>query len=267
MSRIIVRRYKVALPDKVDKPESPIKVVIIGDLHNKIFGEGNEKLVDKIIREQPDLIFSVGDLTVVKPGKEVRLEIGLRLLKRLSMECPVYASLGNHEYRTKVYRDTYKGSYEKLKKGMDLYQVHLLEDERAAITVKGTRLTIYGYELPMDYYKKFIRRKISPDEIAISLGWSEENSYNMLLAHNPLFFESYAAWGADFTCSGHCHGGIIRLPFLGGVISPQAKLFPKYSCGLYKKDEQYLCTTAGLGTHSFIPRINNPAEFSVVEFN
>ncbi len=268
MKKIKIRRYRVPLPEKVNKPESPIKIIIIGDLHNKRYGEGNRILVEKIAAEHPDLILSVGDLMVVKPKKEVRLEIGLRLIKRLAIECPVYCIHGNHEYRTKVYKETYPGVYEKLKKGLNAHNVYLLENKRKTIEVKGTRFTIHGYELPMEYYKRFGRKKLSSDSISFDIGWPEDNSYNILLAHNPHFFESYAKWGADFTCSGHLHGGMMRLPILGGVISPQGYLFPKYSCGLheYEQEEKYICVTAGLGTHSSVPRINNPAEFSVIEF-
>ena len=55
-----------------------------------------------------------------------------------------------------------------------------------------------------------------------------DDEYNILLAHNPNFIESYAAWGADLTLSGHIHGGMVRIPFIGGVFSPDTLLFPKY---------------------------------------
>ena len=93
----------------------------------------------------------------------------------------------------------------------------------------------------------------------------EADRYNILLAHNPMYFESYALWGADLTLSGHLHGGLLRLPVLGGVISPQMKLFPKYCCGLYEKYRRKLLVTAGLGSHSIAFRINNPAEIMLLE--
>ncbi len=30
------------------------------------------------------------------------------------------------------------------------------------------------------------------------------------------FFDAYAGWGADLTLSGHIHGGIVRIPGIGG---------------------------------------------------
>ncbi len=266
MGKFVIRRYQMELPDHVDKPSSPVKVVMIGDLHDKVFGKENHDLVDKIVEEHPDLIFSVGDLSVIKNKKKSHPEIGISLLKELSRECPAYASFGNHECRAKVDPALYPGIYEKLKRGMDLPQIHLLEDQHEIIEVKGTKLSIYGYELPMEYYAKFTKKKLSTSQMESQIGRREGDTFTILLAHNPHFFDSYAKWGADITFAGHAHGGIIRLPFIGGVISPQGTLFPRQICGLYDQGGRKLCVTAGLGTHSFMPRINNPAEITVVEF-
>lgn len=266
MSRIKVRKYKVQLPEKSGKPVAAIRAVVIGDLHNKCYGEGNSALTEKILGYCPDVIFSVGDLTVVKPGKEVHTEIGLRLIKRLSLECPVYCIHGNHEYRTKIYPKTYPGIYEEIRRGLHIYSVHLLENRAETITIKGVDFTIYGYELPMKYYKKFTKQKLESSEIRKELGAPDPDTYNILLAHNPEYSPAYSEWGADLSLSGHFHGGMMRLPFIGGVISPQVRLFPKYDCGLYKFGENKAVVTAGLGTHSFAPRIFNPGEFSVIDF-
>ena len=59
------------------------------------------------------------------------------------------------------------------------------------------------------------------------------DGYQILLAHNPLWAKAYADWGADLVFSGHVHGGIIRLPFFGGILSPERRFFPKYSAGVY----------------------------------
>ena len=265
MSRIIIRRYRIALPRKVPKPTAPIRIVVIGDLHNRTFGKGNRNLVEQIVGQHPDLIFSVGDLTICKPGKETNIDVAVSLLKRLSCECPVYCINGNHEFRAKRYPDAYNGVYEEFKKGIHTSNIRLLEDEKEQINIKGTHLTVHGYELPEKYYKRFQQQYISAEEIRKSIQEPEEGRYNILLAHNPVYFEGYALWGADLTLSGHLHGGLMRLPLIGGVISPQVKLFPKYDCGLYEKYGRKLLVTAGLGSHSIAFRINNPAEFMLVE--
>ena len=71
-----------------------------------------------------------------------------------------------------------------------------------------------------------------------------------MLAHNPLEFNTYTKTQADLVLSGHIHGGIVVLPFLGGLLSPNIKFFPKYFAGGYKKDN----TLMGQGDVSFCPK-------------
>ena len=101
--------------------------------------------------------------------------------------------------------------------------------------------------------------------MANKLGNPDRDRYSILLAHNPEHFQAYVSWGADLILSGHVHGGIIRLPFLGGVVSPAMKLFPKYDGGLFSQGNSHMVLSRGLGTHTIPVRINNKAELVVVE--
>lgn len=88
-----------------------------------------------------------------------------------------------------------------------------------------------------------------------------------MIAHNPEYFEAYAGWGADLTVSGHVHGGVMRLPFLGGVISPRLTLFPKYDGGMFERNGRFMVVSRGLGTHTLPIRIFNPGELIMIELN
>ena len=79
-----------------------------------------------------------------------------------------------------------------------------------------------------------------------SLG-SSEKDFSILLAHNPLYFPVYADYGADLTFSGHVHGGLVRLPFLGGILSPDRTLFPRYTRGVYEKEKSRIIVSPGIG--------------------
>lgn len=89
----------------------------------------------------------------------------------------------------------------------------------------------------MDYYKKLSRREMKVSYLNSLLGRPSSDEYNILIAHNPDYFKAYAAWGADLVLSGHVHGGIMRLPVLGGVLSPSLRLFPRYDGGLYTEEK------------------------------
>ena len=64
--------------------------------------------------------------------------------------------------------------------------------------------------------------------------------------------------------SGHVHGGLMRLPVLGGVISPRLRLFPRYDGGRFERDKKVMILGRGLGTHTLPIRIFNPGELVVI---
>ena len=143
----------------------------------------------------------------------------------------------------------------------------ICEDSKSNKDNKGMGIRLIGLDLPPIYYRK---KKITGlDALAVEgmVGAADRERFNVLLAHSPQYFEAYSEWGADLTLSGHFHGGIIRLPLLGGVISPYLRLFPKYDKGIYRsgRGEGRMVLAAGLGTHTF-PRINNPAELVLLTF-
>ena len=82
----------------------------------------------------------------------------------------------------------------------------------------------------------------------------------LLLAHSPLALDTYAAWGAELVVSGHVHGGMIRLPVVGGLLSPERKLFPAYSRGHYRQGHTDLIVTGGIAK----PRLFNPPELRII---
>ena len=80
-----------------------------------------------------------------------------------------------------------------------------------------------------------------------------------------MFFEEYAAWGADLTLSGHFHGGTIRLPLLGGLMTPQYQFFFPWCSGCFSdKNGRKLIAGRGLGTHSINIRFNNKPQVVVL---
>ena len=105
---------------------------------------------------------------------------------------------------------------------------------------------------------------MSDDYIASLVGDPDESRFNILLAHNPDYFKNYVKWGADMTLSGHVHGGVVRIPFWIGVISPMCMLFPKYSGGMYKKNDRAMIVSRGMGMHTIPLRMFNPAEIVVI---
>lgn len=241
------------------------KIIFLSDLHNHVYGRQNEALFEAIKTEKPDLILIGGDMLVGK--EEVRYQEALDFVSQLPHLCPVYYANGNHEQRIKENPEKYSLSYEEYREALRAHGVYFLENESCDVSIGKINLRISGLELPLRVNKKFRKASVSVNDISKCLGESESCTgktstvnYRILLAHNPSYMKAYKEWGADLILSGHLHGGCVRLPGIGGIITPQAFLFPKYSGEMTVKGTQTIIVSKGLGTHTFNVRLFNPAE-------
>ena len=81
----------------------------------------------------------------------------------------------------------------------------------------------------------------------------------------PAYMDAYKKWGADLILSGHLHGGLVRCPGIGAVVTPQGFLFPKYSGEMRREGEQTIVVSRGLGSHTINIRLFNMPEVIAIE--
>lgn len=229
-------------------------LVFLSDLHDKEFGVQNERLVKEIEKVKPDLIVIGGDTMVMKQGKE-SLIVTQQLLSKLVLIAPVYYGNGNHEQRLK---GQLKKEFLQL---IQAYQIHYLSDSSCEV---GSDLLISGLNIEDNYYTQFKADDMDISYLTKHLGESSSERFHLLLAHSPLFFDTYVQWGSDLTLSGHFHGGTIRLPWLGGVMTPQIHFFCPYCAGEFEKNGKRLMVSRGLGTHSINIRLGNKPQIMVI---
>lgn len=244
-----------------DKLKKNFDIVVLADLHNKSYGEKNSELLKAVEALSPDMIVIAGDM-LTADGKHTAYDVPLALLQRLAEKYPVYYANGNHEYRLKVYPEDYGNMYAEYRKKLLECGVHMLENER--VRLQDYNLEICGLEIERRYYRRLHLRPMEENYVESILGISRRDCFELLIAHNPDYFERYAGWGADLTLSGHVHGGVIRLPVVGGVISPMLHLFPRYDGGLFEKNGHLMVLSRGLGMHTVPVRVFNPGELVVV---
>ncbi len=284
--RFVVRSYRL----RSSRIKKQLKLVFIADLHEKSYGQDNEKLVERIKQLQPDAVIVGGDLIVygqVNRLCEESLGSGhkaddtgtdwmkhtLSLMKRLAQICPVFFAEGNHELRLEYYEELNPYDARFLEE-MEKAGVRMLHNS-AVDPVGGNEsgVLLQGLELPMKYYKKFKRTRLTEEELRAMIGEPDRSAYTVLVSHIPVYFPTYAQWGADLCLCGHVHGGLMRLPAIGGVMGTRPNLFPRYSCGQYfysaqtggEKHLSSMVLTCGLGMHTLPIRIFNPGEISFVE--
>lgn len=250
------------------KIKKPYTLVFLSDIHDKEFGTDGKALFDAIEQIRPDAVLIGGDTMVAKEGK-ASLTVTRRLLHGLSSlpnpngtgHCPVYYGNGNHEQRLNEEREHYGTLYEELLELFKQEGIHYLSDSSGWL---GEDICISGLNLEHGHYRNVIPKPLSPVSIGARLGKPDSGKYQILLAHSPLFYQSYAAWGADLTLCGHFHGGTIRLPFLGGVMTPQFQFFLPCCAGTIETEGRFMAVSRGLGTHSINIRLNNRPQLLVI---
>lgn len=243
------------------KMKEPAVLVFLSDLHDNTFGEKNEKLLKEIKRIHPDAVLIGGDTMVTKPGRAdlSRTKEFLQGISRLS--CPVFYANGNHEQRMQRDRGVYGSMYDEFRKLLEEYQVNYLQNK----TVQWRDdIAVSGVDIAWKYYQDFHPDSMVPSYLTRRLGKAESERFQILLAHSPLFFDAYAGWGADLSLAGHFHGGTIRLPGLGGVMTPQYQFFHPFCGGVFEQNGRWMLVSRGLGTHSINIRIGNRPQLAVI---
>lgn len=239
-----------------DKISEDKTVVFLSDYHEaKII---NEKIVSAVDKVSPDVILVGGDM-INGFEHEGLVESSGALLNKLVEKFPVYYAYGNHESKLiDVAPDVWKKYQESLSSDIK----YLLNDSVSL----GGNIRVYGFNTPREFYKRgFGFPRLTKKEIEELLGEKSINEFVILLGHAPDFIEGYTSWGADLSLSGHFHGGMVRLPLLGGMVSPRLLLLPRYDYGIYEKNSKKEIVTNGLGQHSIKLRINNIPE--IVQVN
>lgn len=239
-------------------------IVFLTDLHNKEFGEENSRMLETVRKVKPDAVLFGGDGMVAKRGNS-DVRIPLALLTELAKEFPVYCGNGNHESRMLWKSEIYGEAYENYRTALENAGIRYLSNEAADL---DSDIRIYGLDLPKSAYLPR-SGEIPEGLLKETMGEPDPEKFCLLLAHSPLFFEEYAAWGADLTLSGHFHGGTIRLPLVGGVMTPQYQFFYPRCAGYFElpgkgREKSRMIVGRGLGTHSINIRLNDKPQVVVV---
>lgn len=258
-----VTKYRIC-SQKLNGIKREKKIIFLSDLHNRMYGEENERLLESIRNQHPDLILIGGDMLVRKDGNSYDKTV--HFLAKLPGICPVYCANGNHEQKLKELPDKYEQSYEEYKKALTASGIHMLENASETVKLDEVPVKLSGLEIPLGAYARFGKKELSLKEITDRIG-EHGDDYQILLAHHPGYMKEYLAYGADLILGGHYHGCVVQLPGIGGVISTNYTLFPKYSGGIYQEGEQTAVVSRGLGTHSVPLRLWNWPELIVLELS
>lgn len=244
-----ISRYEVKsqkLPESFDG----FKIVQLSDLHGAEFGEDGMGLVEKVKELEPDIIALTGDFVT----DEGDLAAVKKLAGRLTELCPVYFVSGNHEFGS--------GLAIKVRNILERAGVKYLSNEYLTISRGEDGILLGGVEDPLVYADM-----LSPDELAQKMNDAAPDAFKILLGHRNYWMTEYPELPVDLIFCGHAHGGLIRIPGVGGLIGTDRRLFPDFDAGQFNNGRYTLIVSRGLGNSVSIPRVFNRPEIVCVELS
>lgn len=272
-----------------EKVKNPVRIVAISDLHNTTFGKNNCKLIERIVSLEPDLITILGDMNVY--GDE-NIDVVVSLCEQLVEIAPVCYTYGNHENEmvfgsdmTGEFMEALADQYTvdeygtidysriapvdaRLPEALERLGVLILNNNSESIRVEEVQVDVVGIDNLSGTYFPYSYHIV--EEVLDT----EPQNLKLILTHRPLLdyaisFQEDLHY--DLILCGHTHGGIIRLPGVGGMFA-EGGFWPWFTgkgreAGCYKTDQGSVIVSRGMGNRWPIPRINNVPELVVVDFN
>lgn len=243
-----VKHVEVEGPQWLAVDES-IKIVQFTDTQLGEFYDLKDlaKVVDKINEIEPDIVVFTGDLIDRASTYEEPIEDVILLLSEIKAPLGKYAVYGNHDHgggAHRVYPEIMKES-----------GFTLLKNQVVPIPLAEGTINIMGID---DWL-------LGKSDLQGTLSQVEEDMFNILLMHEPDVVDLVASYPVDLQISGHSHGGQVRLPYIGTLITPPGAMH--YTHGLYQITEQLqLYVNTGLGNTRLPFRLMNIPEITMFTF-
>ena len=223
------------------------KVVQPSDLHGMRFGAESRRLVELVRQQEPDIIVLTGDIA----GKDGALDNVEPLLSGIEGLAPTYYVNGNHEWAD--------GCVEEIEALMKSHGVTCLSNEIELLYRGEDSIAIVGAEDPNGRADM-----IKPWGLSLRLGELYSDHFSLWLAHRNDYIQMYSDIGTDLILCGHGHGGIVRLPFVGGLLNVNRSFGAEYESGVYSTPHFQMVVSRGLGNSIPVPRLFNRPELVAV---
>jgi predicted MPP superfamily phosphohydrolase len=229
-----------------------VKIAVLTDLQTGAVGPHEQRAVDLLMAQKPDVILLPGD---VFQGTEEEFDAtrsSLRdLLARLKAPGGVFLVLGDTD-----------GPGDHLRAILPETSIQLLVDEVARVSIHGRQLTIGGIELA---YKSDPAQRIV-GQLETEPG---DDDIRIILAHRPdVALGLRARSRIDLVIAGHTHGGQIVVPGYGPPMTLSKVPIKVAAGGLHRIGENPIYVSRGVGSErGQAPRIRFlcPPEISIVE--
>lgn len=209
----------------------PIRLLHISDIHLERWSVREDQLLEHIQQTVPDLIVITGDFVNLSFNADPITHAQVRvLLSKITAPCGVYAVLGSPPVDL---HDTIPALFEGL-------AVRLLRNEVAVVEIDANRrLVLIG----LDCHHDLTKDTNALDAVRAN---TPDVGPQVLLFHSPELMPQAVEHGIDLYVCGHTHGGQVRLPIIGPVLT-SSRLGRRYAMGHYHEGQTHLYISRGIG--------------------
>lgn len=230
----------IMFSDKLPADGRPIRILHITDLHVERLTRREEAVVALAKKAKPDVILITGDYVNVSYNRDPKTQQQVKqLLRRFKAPYGVFATLGSP---TVDLRETVVPIF----KGLN---IKLMRHDTAEVDLgHGRHLTLLGLDCT---------HHIPTDEARLTqlVQNIPADSPTVLLYHSPELMPQAAENEIDLYLCGHTHGGQVRLPLIGPLLT-SSQLGRKYVMGLYRHGRTHLYVSRGIGLEGLsAPRV------------
>lgn len=245
---LIVREAKIVSP----KIKSEIKIIHFSDIQADKVDLFEIKLFEQIRSISPDLILYTGDFLQVldKTKEEGELSKLDKLFQTLNPSMGTFGVFGNIDDPLREKIDAGFGG------------IKMLKSNGAVLENDGTRLNIFGLD-----YNSTKNEDATVELVQGRLDTTAPTDFTILMGHRPGFMLAVNEMPIDLCLAGHVHGGQVRIPFYGPIIT-LAKIPRSWTRGFREVGRTRINVSAGVGCEraSGAPciRFNCPPEITLI---
>lgn len=228
------------------------KIAVISDVHNSRY---YEKIIVRLDEQKPDLIIFAGDMIQLP---DTDLDNVVKIAESQKDKCDMYAIFGNHEAENNA------KARKQISATLEKSGITVLANSAADIKIGNARIRLIGIE---DSGKKTVDdAELNKIKKTVEKN-TAEGALNILICHRASLYPRIKLLAADLIISGDLHGGVARLPFIGGVVGDEEKVFlPDYTSGVYKEGENAaeMIVSRGCDYNIKKMRIFNPPDIPII---
>jgi len=243
---IQLSRHEIVLRKTLPRP---VHILHLSDTHFAGPHKAISRFFDRLSGELVDFVVVTGDIMDCEEG----LPFCLENLKKLKTRYGIFAVFGNHDYFDFQFADVFLHNFPGqgrplITQRVDFFEqsleeagIRVLRNETETVVIENIPLLIHGLDDPTTGHADLLKamQNFDPGKI------------NILLTHTIDAFLDLGEDQIDLSFSGHSHGGQIRLPLVGPLIT-HTSLGRPYAAGIFELKGAVCAVSRGLNASRFL---------------